>query len=92
VTDAKGRYKDSSLGLVFAFNGRKRTVTLKLSKAALAAAMGLTNSTAVNANVDVPIVITVGTFRLATTARFVYNAIAGQKGSGKNGQSYPAGN
>ncbi|MCY3022133.1 MAG: hypothetical protein NTW87_24235 [Planctomycetota bacterium] len=94
TADARGRFQDRALGFMFDFNARKRALRLKISHAALAAALGLANSTAVNANVDVPVSITFNNVAPPFTAkvRFAYNATAGSRGLGKDGRSYPNGN
>lgn len=93
-TDGRGRFQDAALGFLFDFNARKRVLRIKISHAALASALGLANSTAVNANVDVPVSITINGAvpPLVAKVRFTYNATAGQKGTGKNGLSFPNGN
>ena len=91
--DKRGSYTNQALGLTFAFAGKKAALRIKFSRANLAAAFGLVDGTAVNANVDVPVKVVINnSLILATTARFVYNAKAGRKGNGRNGRSYPNGN
>jgi len=91
--DNHGTYVNQALGLLFAFDGRKQVMRIRLTRAKLAAAFGLLNSTAVNGNVDVPVrILFNNSLSLGTTARFVYSATAGGKGVGKKGHSFPDGN
>lgn len=91
-TDARGRFK--GLGSKFDFNVKKQRLKLQISKRALAAAFGQINTSIVNGNVDIPVVLIVaGTASpLATTVRYVYNSQKDKRGQGREGQSYPAGN
>jgi hypothetical protein len=91
-TDSRGRF--SGLGLKFAFNARRQRLSLKISKRALASALGQTNTSIVNGGVNVPINVVIAgtTLPLATSIRYEYNSQKDKRGIGKNGVSSPAGN
>ena len=87
-TDARGHFSNQAQGLAFDYNAKKKTVQLKITHAALAAALGLINANVVNGNVDVPVFFTInGSTPLAATVRFVYNSKQGRSGVGKNARS-----
>lgn len=91
-TDGRGKFRGQ--GITFDFNVRKKRLKVTISKRALAAAFGQTNTSIVNGNVDIPVNIVVAgtTSPLATTIRYAYNSQKDKKGQGKEGVSFPNGN
>jgi len=91
TTDAKARFKDSALGFVFDYNGRKQRLTIKLTNATLTKAFGIADTNVINGFADVPIIATINQTVLATTARFVLNSTMLKGATGKKARTFPLG-